>query len=152
VKGIYLQKKSPYYWLRYYDKLEPDPSRKRKSVNTKILITPSDQRRARKKTRLEGTAELRRLLKQFKTGLAERNLQAQSGIKLKKDLKLSEGYAEFKQLKSVPGNKGQIKQKTIKSYDLAVDHLIKSCGDKKIYKYNIRLNSKNKKPHFNTRL
>lgn len=135
MKGVYLQQNSPYYWLRYYDKLEPDPSRKRKSVNTKIPISTADQRRAQQKKRLEGNPELRRLVKSFKDGLAERDIQARSGVKLKKDLKLSEGYTEFKEVKSVPGSRGQIKTKTIKSYDLAVDHFIKSCGDKKIYKY-----------------
>ena len=43
--SIYTQKNSPYYWIRYYDILEHEPSKKRKSLNSKIPITPADQRR-----------------------------------------------------------------------------------------------------------
>lgn len=135
MKGIYLQQNSPYYWLRYYDKLEQNPSRKRKSVNTKIPITPADKRRANQKQKLEGTPELRRLVKSFKTGLAERDIQFRSGVKLKKDLKLSEGYEEFKTSRIVPGSKKELKLKTLDNYKIAVDHFINSSGNKLIYKY-----------------
>ncbi|MBU1095795.1 MAG: tyrosine-type recombinase/integrase [Bacteroidetes bacterium] len=140
MKGVYIQNNSPYYWLRYYDKLEHNPTRKRKSVNTKIKVTPSDKqklagRKTGEKLELQGTPELRKLLKSFKVGLAERDIQARSGVKLRKDLKLSEGYQEFKQARSVPGSKRELKLKTFENYNIAVDHMIASCGDKKIYKY-----------------
>lgn len=135
MKGVYLQEKSPYYWIRYYDKYESDIRRKRKSVNTKIEVTPSDRKRYDNNEPILGTPELRNKVKGFRDALANRNIELQTGIKIKKDLTLKEGYEEFKQIKSVPGSKGQIKDKTIKSYDLAVDHMIKSCGNKKIYKY-----------------
>ena len=141
MKGIYIQQNSPYYWLRYYDKLEHNPSRKRKSINTKIQVTPADQRRvesAKKKgdkPDLQGTPELRKLVREFKTGLAERDLQAKSGVRLKKKLKLSEGYKEFKEKRSVPGSKKYLKPKTFQSYDIAVNHFITVAGDKYIYKY-----------------
>lgn len=141
MNGIYTQPKSPYYWLRYYDKFEPEPSRKRKSVNTKIQITPADKRRLEsarqngQKVDLQGTPELKKLLKEFKSGLAERDIQLKSGVKLRKDLKLSEGYAEFKKARTVPGSKKELKKKTLINYDIAVAHMIQACGDKKIYKY-----------------
>jgi hypothetical protein len=85
--SIYTQKNSPYYWIRYYDILEHEPSKKRKSLNSKIPITPADQRRieeAKKKgekPKLQGTPELKKRLREFATGLAERNMQAKSGVK-----------------------------------------------------------------------
>lgn len=141
MKGIYIQSNSPFYWVRYYDKLEIEPSRKRKSINTKIPVTPSDKKRieaSRKnghKADLQGTPELKKLLKEFKTGLAERDIQFKSGVKLRKDLKLSEGYAEFKNVRTVPGSKKELKKKTLINYEIAVNHMITACGDKKIYKY-----------------
>lgn len=135
MKGVYLQEKSPYYWIRYYDKYEQDEKRKRKSVNTKIEVTPSDWKRFENNEKLLGTPELRNKVKGFRDALTNRNIELQSGIKIRKDLTLKEGYEEYKQIKSVPGSKRQIKEKTIKSYDLAVDHMIKSCGNKLIYKY-----------------
>ena len=95
MKGIYTQKNSPNYWLRYYDILEPNPNKKRKSLNTKIQITQADLRRidaARNnghRVELQGTPELRKLLKGFKTGLAQRNIEAKSGVKLVKKLEIS---------------------------------------------------------------
>ena len=140
MKGVYIQNNSPYYWLRYYDKLEHDPTRKRKSVNTKIKITPADKQKVQaringEKVELQGTPELRKLLKSFKGGLAERDIQAKSGVKLRKELKLSEGYEEFKKIRSVPGSKKELKKKTVINYNLAVKHMINACGNKKIYKY-----------------
>ena len=116
--SIYTQKNSPYYWIRYYDILEHEPSKKRKSLNSKIPITPADQRRieeAKKKgdkPELQGTPELKKRLREFKTGLAERNMQAKSGVKLIKRLTLSEGYKEFKEARSIPGSKKYLKPKT----------------------------------------
>lgn len=139
--SIYTQKNSPYYWIRYYDILEHEPSRKRKSLNSKIPITPADQRRieeAKKKgdkPELQGTPELKKRLREFKTGLAERNMQAKSGVKLIKRLTLSEGYKEFKEARSIPGSKKYLKPKTFQSYDIAVNHFIEVAGDRLIYKY-----------------
>ena len=138
MKGVYLQKRSPYYWIRYYDKFEQEETRKRKSINTKIEVTQSDWKRFASNEKLIGTPDLRDKLKSFRNGLAQRNIELQSGVKLKHDLTLKDGYAEFKQVKSIPGSKGEIKEKTIKSYDLAVGHMIKSCGNKLIYKYSER--------------
>lgn len=136
MKGVYIQKQSPYYWLRYYDKLEPEPSRRRKSINTKIPVTAADRKRYENGERLIGTPELRRLVQEFRAGLVERDLQAKSGVKLKKKLLFSEGYKEFKNIKSVPGSPDYIKEKTIINYNIAVNHFINACGDKYIYKYN----------------
>jgi len=135
MKGIYLQKNSPYYWLRYYDKLESEPSRRGKSINTKIQVTPADKRRYEKGEKLLGTPELRKLVQEFKAGLAERDMQAKSGVKLKKKLLLSEGYKEFKEYRSIPGSKNYLKQKTLENYDIAVLHFLNTCKDKYIYKY-----------------
>lgn len=138
MKGIYLQEKSPYYWIRYYDKYEQDEKRKRKSVNTKIEVTPSDWKRFENKEKLLGTPELRNKVKGFRDALTNRNIELQSGIKIKKDLTLKEGFEEYKQVRSVPGSKNEIKTKTLESYKLAVDHFVSASGDKKIYKYTDR--------------
>lgn len=138
--GVYTQQNSPYYWLRYYDKHEPNPTRKRKSINTKIEISPEDRRRIQTRSqgdrvKLQGTAKLRKLVSAFRSGIAERNINMSAGITLRKDLKLSEGFAEFKIERTVPGSKKEIKQRTVDNYEYAVKHMISACGDKLIYKY-----------------
>ena len=135
MRGVYLVPRSPFYWIRYYDKYEPNPAHKRKRHNTKIEVTESDRKRHAKGLRLVGTYKLRQLLDSFRTGVADRNLEMNSGVRLHKQLLLSEGYAEFKRARSVPGSKKQIKEKTLINYNIAVDHFKKACGDKKIYQY-----------------
>lgn len=139
--GIYVQKNSPYYWIRYYDAFEPDPKKKRKSRNTKIVISTADQRRINSaksrndKEKLQGTPELRKLVREFTTGLNERDIQLKSGFRLVKKLKLSEGYEEFKKVRSVPGSKKFLKPKTLENYTIAVEHFKNCSGDKLIHKY-----------------
>lgn len=135
MKGVYVRKESPYYWIRYYDKYEQVDSRKRKSINTKIEVTQSDWKRYKENQQLAGTPELRNKLKSFRNGLVQRNIELQSGVKLRRDLLLSEGYEEFEQFRSVPGSKKEVKLKTLENYKLAVEHFKSSCGDKLIYKY-----------------
>lgn len=149
MKGIYVQSNSPYYWLRYYDKLESNPNKKRKSLTTKIEVTPSDLQRyflSRKKPALpsgrkekpkyQGTPELRKFLSGFKSGLNERYINFRHDIRIIKNLNLSEGLEEFKKEKRVPGSRKELKPKTIIHYDIAVEHMINACGDKKIFRYN----------------
>ncbi|MEW6702395.1 MAG: hypothetical protein AB1298_06720 [Bacteroidota bacterium] len=135
MKGVYLIKRSPFYWLRYYDKHEQNTSRKRKSINTKIEVTEADKKRHAEGKKLIGTSKLRNLINSFRSGLAQRNIELSSGVKFQFDKLLSEGYAEFKEIRTVPGSKKEIKKKTIINYDIAVKHMIAACGDKKIYKY-----------------
>lgn len=135
MKGVYVRKDSPYYWIRYYDKYQQDESKKRQSINTKIEVTPSDWKRYKEQSKIIGTSELRDKLKSFKNGLAQRNIEIHSGVKLHHDKILSEGYEEFKQFRTVPGSKSEIKQKTLSNYGIAVDHFIEASGDKLIYKY-----------------
>lgn len=97
MKGVYVRKESPYYWIRYYDKYEQADSRKRKSINTKIEVTQSDWKRYKGSQQLAGTPELRNKLKSFRDGLNNRNIEIQSGVKLRHDKTLLDGYEEFKQ-------------------------------------------------------
>lgn len=133
MRGVYLRDNSPYYWLRYYDKF--DEKHKRKSINTKIEVTEADRKRREKSKKLVGTQKLRDTVSAFQSGLAQRNIEMQSGVKLRFEMLLSEGYAEFKKVRSVPDSKDELKQKTLINYDIAVNHMISACGDKKIYKY-----------------
>lgn len=135
MKGVYVRKESPYYWIRYYDKYEQNPSQKRKSINTKIEVIASDRIKSAKKQPLTGTQSLRIKLKSFKDGLNNRNIEIQSGVKLRHDKTLLDGYEEFKQFRSVPGSKKEVKQKTLLNYKLAVDHFVSCSGNKLIYKY-----------------
>jgi integrase len=141
MKGIYVRSDSPYYWLRYYDKLEQDPAKKRKSLVTKIEVTPADRKRYQEskqkklKPKYQGNSDLREFTNGFKRGLNEKYIGVKTGVKILRDLTLSEGYAEFKKARTVPGMKKQLKDKTLLGYDHAVDHMIKACTDKKIYKY-----------------
>lgn len=141
MKGIFLRKRSPYYWLRYYDALEPDPKRKRKEHNTKIKVTAADIKRLEQKKpgqplRIQGTPQLWQKVKELKLALADRKFESDTNSKIKRKLKLSEGYADFRYARTIPGSKGELKNKTLLSYSLAVDHMIKACTDKYIYQYN----------------
>lgn len=135
MKGVYVRKESPFYWIRYYDKYEQIDSRKRKSINTKIQVTESDWKRYKESQQLAGTPELRNKLKSFRDGLNNRNIEIQSGVKLRHDKTLLDGYEEFKQFRSVPGSKKEVKLKTLGNYKLAVDHFVSCSGNKLIYKY-----------------
>lgn len=135
MKGVYVRKESPYYWIRYYDKYEQTETRKRKSINTKIEVTDSDWKRHKESKQLLGTPELRNKLKSFRDGLNNRNIELQSGVKLRHDKTLLDGYEEFKQFRSVPGSKKEVKLKTLQNYKLAVDHFVSCSGNKLIYKY-----------------
>jgi integrase len=141
LSGIYAQNNSPYYWLRYYNKFEEDPKKKRKSLNTKIPITEADKKRITvakakyEKVALVGTPGLKKLKREFDQGWAEWAIMNNSGVKLKKDLKLSEGYEKFKESRSIPGLRNFLKQKTLTTYALAVDHFIICLNDKYIYQY-----------------
>lgn len=136
--GVYVQKNSPFYWWRYYDKYALN--NKRKSFNTKIEIIPSDLTKTKKKKngeqiKLQGTPELWRKIKAYRQSLTDKKFEFENNVQLKYELLLSQGYDEFKKFRSVPGSRKQIKQKTIINYDIAVKHMIAACGDKKIYKY-----------------
>jgi len=120
--SIYKQKNSPFFWIRYYDILEPDPKKKRKSINTKIRATRVNQKNANDFKR------------KFETGLNERNIYAKSGIQIKQKLLLTEGLAKFISEKSVPGA-NSLKPKTLLNYRLAANHLIKATEDKEIIYY-----------------
>ncbi|MBU0475287.1 MAG: tyrosine-type recombinase/integrase [Bacteroidetes bacterium] len=141
MSGIYTQNNSPYYWLRYYNKFEEDPKKKRKSLNTKIPVTEADKKRIKlaktkdEKAELIGTPELKKLKREFEQGLAEWAIKMNTGIELIKTLTFSEGFEEYKKDKTIPGRKGSIKQSTISNYTIAVDHMLKCCSNKLIYKY-----------------
>ena len=135
MRGVYVRKESPFYWIRYYDKYEQNDSRKRKSINTKIEVTPGDWKSYKESRKLSGTPELRNKLKAFHDGLNNRNIAIQSGVKIRHDKTLLDGYEEFKQFRSVPGSKKEVKLKTLENYKLAVDHFVNCSGNKLIYKY-----------------
>ncbi len=141
MRGVYVQKNSPYYWIRLYNKFEEDPKKRRKSYNTKIPVTPADRKRAEEahkrgeRAKLVGTPELRKLVREFQQGYAEWALQKNAKFNLKKEKKLSEGYEEFKIDRTVPGKKKSLKPKTLQTYSLAVKHFIDCCKDKDIYLY-----------------
>lgn len=137
MKGVVIHKNSPYYWLRYYDKLEQDPDNRRKWLNTKIEVLNSDRKRKERGQRLIGTSELRRLVDGFRTGLAEKIIESRSGVRLKMPVLLSEGYAQFKYERTVEGTKKQLKPKTINTtYEYSVKTFIEVCRDRYIYTYN----------------
>jgi len=140
MRGVFIRKGSPYYWLRYYDKLEEDPKLRRKEFNTKIPVTEADlnrfkQRKHGEKQIIKGTPELWLKVKELKIALADREFQKETGVKIKRRLLLSEGLKEYIDSRKVPKSKRKIKEKTIESYKLAVKHFINAVGDKYIYQY-----------------
>jgi integrase len=143
MKGVILDPKSPYYWIRCYDRSEQLPEKRRKKLNTKIEVTEADWKRFREakkkgkgtKTVLHGSSELKKIVDGFRRGLARKNLEQRSGVKLELDKTLTEGYEEYKKVHSVPASKDFLKEKTLINYTIAVNHMIAACSDKFIYKY-----------------
>lgn len=140
MRGIFIRKGSPYYWLRYYDKFEPNKSKKRKEHNTKIEVTQADKKKYLERVgneiiALQGTPELWRKVKELRQALADRDFQKNTSSKIIHKLKLSEGFEEFRKYKSTPGIKGGLKQKTLENYTIAVEHMKNACKDKYIYNY-----------------
>ncbi len=135
IKGIYIQQKSPYYWLRYYDKSEPVKSKRRKFLNTKIEVTPGDWLRYHNKERLNGNNQLKEFVKGFRAGLNEQFIKHKTGIRILRELTLSGAFDEFKSIRSVPGKNDYLKARTIGNYEIAVNHLIKAATDKQLSRY-----------------
>lgn len=137
--GIFIRDDSPFYWLMYYDKLEPVPSRRKKRISTKIEVTESDLQRyhnwkakggsIKDRPKVQGNNEVRDLAKKITAGLVERELLKKSGIVLKKGILLSEGLEEYLNLHP------ELAENTIKAKKLAVNHLLKVAGDKFLYHY-----------------
>lgn len=141
IRGLYTQKKSPFYWLRYYDKLEPDPKKKSKSICTKIEISGADLRRIEDASMqnirpiLKGTPEVRSFNDAFRKGLHEIWLQSRLKMKLQYQLLLSEAFKEFVSERSIPGKKDQLRERSIVNYGIAIEHLIEACGDREVHTY-----------------
>lgn len=137
--GIFIRDDSPFYWLMYYDKLEPVPSKRKKRISTKIEVTESDLQRyhnwkakggnIKDRPKVQGNNEVRDLAKKITAGLVERELLKKSGIVLKKGILLSEGLDEYLNLHP------ELAENTIKAKKLAVNHLLKVAGDKFLYHY-----------------
>jgi len=139
-RGIFIVKNSPYYYLRYYDKLQENLEDRRCRICTKINVTASDraayeQRKPGERYKIKGTPELWLKVKEWRAALVQREFEAKTGAKVKKQILLSDGFKEFKRLRSVPGIKNQLRSKTVLGYNLAVKHMIDACGDKAIYSY-----------------
>lgn len=95
MNGIYSQKNSPYYWIRYYDKYEPDPKRRRKSFNTKIKISAQDLARLNNNKKILGNAQVKSLAERFRYSLNERNIDLTTGLIIQKVRLLSEVLNEY---------------------------------------------------------
>lgn len=142
IRGLYIQKRSPFYWVRYYDKLEPDPKKKSKSICTKIEISGADLRRIEEaalqnvRPILKGTPEVRAFVEAFRKGLHEIWVQNRLKMKLQYQLLLSDAYKEFVTERSIPGKKDQLRERSIINYGIAIEHMIAACGDREVHTYN----------------
>jgi integrase len=141
IRGLYSQKKSPFYWVRYYDKLEPEKSKRSKSICSKIDISTSDRKRideAQKtgtRPSLKGTPEIRDFVESFRKGLNEVYIETKTRIRLKEKLTLSNAFEKFKEMRSLPGKKDELKAKSLLNYEKSVEHFIIACGDRDVYSY-----------------
>lgn len=141
IRGLYTQKRSPFYWLRYYDRLEPDLKKRSKSICTKIEISPADLRRieeARTKglaVELKGTPEVRAFAEAFRKGVHEIWIQNRLKVKLGYQVILSDAFKEFVIERSIPGKKDQLRERSILNYRIAIEHMIEACGDREVHTY-----------------
>ncbi len=139
--GVYVQEKSPYYWIRIYDKLEEDKRKRAKSVNSKILITPGDLKRIAEakakgtKPVLRGNEEIRKLAEVLRRELNLRYIEMTAKVKLERSPLLSEALEQFTVSRSVPGKTEQLSQKSLANYRTAVRYFIDACGDREPFRY-----------------
>lgn len=115
--SLYTRSDSPYIWLRYYDKNEADPRKRRKSISTKL---ESNQK---------GWKAARDLKRRVEAAFVQKELFVKSGIELRRKLLLSEGLAEFLI------QKPDIAENTKDAYNLATNHMIFACTNKDIADY-----------------
>lgn len=140
--SLYIRQDSPYYWLRLYDRREPDLRKRRKDLSTKIEISEADRKRHdqwRAKgsppdnyPRIKGNEKVKELLQKIAAAQFENNMLLKTGLTLRKMITLEEGLEEFLLVKP------NIAAKTIYTYQRAVHFFIKVCSNMSIQKYDLR--------------
>jgi len=111
--SLYLRKNSPYIWIRWYDKNEQDPKKRRMSASTKLPNTP------------KGWKEARELKRKIEAGLVEKEILRKSGVKIYKSPTFTEGLIKYIDSK-------ELAFKTKKVYGNIAKHLVESIGNKAI--------------------
>lgn len=141
MRGVYIQPRSPYYWLRYYDKTEPDLNKRRKSICTKILITPTDLtyykncKKNNRKVKLKGSSDLLLFIDAFNRGLNEMYIAYKAGLKLNYQKTFNDGFSDFLYFHSIPDTKDELKQNTVTLYNIVAKLFLKVCSNKPISEY-----------------
>lgn len=115
--SLYTRIDSPFIWVRFYDKKEADPRRRRKSISTKL---PNNR---------EGWQAARELKKRIESGIVEQQIAEKFGIRLSKRILFSEGVEEYLTLHP------DYAENTLRAKRAAVSHMIKANGDKFIHQY-----------------
>ena len=118
--SLYKRKDSPYIWLRYYDKHDPNPIKKRKSVSTKYLNNK------------KGWQKARDLKKRVEAAQVEHDFLMKSGYVVKHSLSLPEALREYY------ASKPQLTERSIITYQFAVKHLLQACTEKNVEQYSSR--------------
>lgn len=116
--SLYTRPDSSFIWIRYYDKLEQDIKKRRKSISTKLL------------NNRDGWKAARELKRRLEAGIVEQRIEEEFGIKLKKRLLLTQGLEEF------ISKKPNLAERTIDAYTLSVKHFICCNTNKYIESYN----------------
>lgn len=139
--GIYIQKTSPYYWFRYYDKTKA-PGERRISICTKIHVTVADRKRweearaAGVKAKLQPNDQVKEMVKGFRMGLNERNILNKTGVKIVRSPLLSRCIEEYIAEKSRKGDKKALKRKSGEAYRNAGKRFLEATGkDLAVHKY-----------------
>jgi integrase len=141
MKGIYSQPRSPYYWLRYYDKTIEIASKRRKSVCTKIPITDRDLKEIAKakaenrKPNLIGNKALTSIVKQIKNEIILKNIEDAVDIVLPRSLFFIEAFNRMISQRTIPNTKTYIKPGTVLIYKQAKQHLIEACDNLPLHEY-----------------
>jgi hypothetical protein len=146
--SIYVQKNSPFYWIRLYDKYEPEQSKRKKRINSKIALSPTDKKKIESwiksgavpedKPKIHGNEQTKRLLQQLSNGLVEKDVLKKTNIniRIKVPIKLSEATKEYVDSKIRLGDKKSIKKKTSIAYINASNRFIEATGkDVEVHKY-----------------
>lgn len=126
--------KSPYYYIRVYNKYGETAKDKYVTIPTKIRISKPDQILIEKKKKggrltLKGTPETKELLKQLEIAKLQDDVKSRLGLKLERRITYSLGLQEFLTYKP------SIKQSTIQAYNSASKLWLKVIGDKIVKQY-----------------
>jgi integrase len=147
MKGVYLQPRSPYYWIRIYDKSQPIASKRPQSLPTKIRATARDlaeykaSRSENRRPVYRGNAAILSLLKQVRNEVVIKNIEEKVNITIQRQKTFMQAFNEMLATRSIIHSKSYLKPGTLLIYKGAANHFINACGNHFLSVYSLACNN-----------